>query len=513
MKKYRSVALLTALTLIVSLFSVLTVSAAGEPGFVYDFYYKDQYDSYLVTGVGGCNVSWENNGLKMTCDGSSSIGDMFFYVNEIAEADMEASDYPYIAVNLMNPSDASEFEAHFSTSLHSISGSTVFHFDIDTEMTEYKTFICNIPEQNVINVNRINGPDGICAELGSTANIVPEMEEGGSFWEGSVTQFRIDGTYRGGASGESIEGDTLYIGWIAFFETKEAAENYAGPDHSVVKTPAPTEAATIDTVPGGYILFNEESDAGDMLFTTNIKNQISDIYFDDAKGCYVISIMAGGDPFAEMGFSSLIAMDEMDEVSADDYKVMQLGIKVDVKAGAKSGSIYFGTDEHPGYSEPQNVVYNYVESEDMQIVNVDFSKNRTWEGTVANCRLDAFTTCNEDTDVELYYIAFFRNLQSAEAFAAQYAEKGFDAFPAPPTKAPTKEPTATPVPTEVPAATAVSEATAVPEATDAPDPGDDQNGNAEKGKFPVVPVVIIGAVAVAAVVAGIIIANSKKKKG
>ena len=515
MKKFRSMSIILVLALVLSLIPSFTAFAA-EPGYVYDFYYESDFDSiYTVTGTNECSVSWEDHALKIVAENLSEIGDPNFYINSIADEDIDGEDYPYVAFCLKNLTDATEYEGHFGTSTHPISGSTVFHFDVDPNMTEFKTFIFNMPVQNQKYVNIINGPDGVSASEGASGNVVAEMEEGETFWEGTISSFRFDGMYRGGRSGLAEEGDTLLISWVGFFATEEDAKNYQGPDHSVERTPEPTaDPSTYDSKPYGMLVFNSDDDMFYEFFSDTGRNQIEDAYFDSDKGCWCIDILAGGDPFIEMGFATLIANDDIEAVSADDCKILQLGVKVNTAEGAKSGSMYFQTSEHGGYSEAQNILYNYVTTDELQCVDVDFTKAKAWTGEVANCRFDAFTSCKEDTTVEIYYLAFFSNKTAADAFAAQIAEKGLDALPKPdptPTKAPTQAPTEAPDPTAVPATDAPN-ATDEPQATDAPKTTDaPEKDNKSGGNKWIVPVIVVAAVVVCAAVVAAIVMKKKKK--
>ena len=446
MKKSRLLSVFLAMAVLVSMFSVATVSAA-EPGYVYDFYYEADFNTvYPVTGLSECNVTWEDHAIKIVAENVSEIGDPNFYIDSIVDAEMEAADYPFVAVNLKNLTDCTEFEGHFSTDLHTISGSTVFHFDIDPNMTEFKTYVFDMTKANVESVNRINGPEGISAQEGATNNLVPEMEEGASFWEGTVQRIRLDSAYREGRSGMAVDGDTVYVAWMAFFATEEEAKNFTEPARSAERTPAPTlDPSSLDAKPAGVLLFDTDDDFNDEFWTSQIKSKIDDVYYNEEKKCYEIYVAGGDDPFLEMPIGTFTDLEYMDPVDCSVYKFMQLGVRVDVKAGSKGGQIYYGTDEHPGYGEAQNQSFSYKDTDEIQSVTVDFSRQRNWTGTVGNCRYDMFLTTREDTVVEFYYLAFFTTKEAADAFAAEYAAKGREAFPAAPTKAPT------PVPTEAPA--------------------------------------------------------------
>ena len=498
MKKSRGLAFVLAVALLVSVFSAFSVNAEA-PGYVYDFYYREDYGEYAQTGYYCIDTVWEDNALKLVATDAGELGDTYVYFNDVANESIDAEDYPYFAICCKNITDAPEFEAHFGTSMHAISGSTVFHVELDKNMDEFKTFVTYLPDANRTYVNLINGPDGISAQEGATANVVQEMEEGTTFWEGTVNTFRVDSLYRSGRSGEALEGDTLYIAWMGFFATEEDAKNFA-PDHSVERTPEPTPDPGTVSGPAALFPLNYEDELNDAIFG-GAKNEVDDVYFDSERGCYVINVLGQPDPFIELCFGTLSSIGDIDEISADDNKIVQLAVRVNTKEGAKGGSCYWQTDMHGGYGEAQNVLYSYVTTDEIQIVNIDFTKVKNWEGSVANLRYDMFTSCAADTEVEIYYIAFFDSIYSANAFGDKYFAEGLPATPEPtakPTAKPTAEPTQVPVATEEPVVTEEPEQ----------NPSDDTG----KGGFPWLPVgIAAAAVAAAAVVAAIIIGKKKKK--
>ena len=275
--------------------------------------------------------------------------------------------------------------------------------------------------------------------------------------------------------GIATEGDYVDIAWIAFFKTEDDVKNFAGPDRTK-PTPEPTPTPDISTIaPFGTIIF--DSDDYDDFWTG--ANLIDDVSFNEEDKCYDISIPEGGDPFITMAFGSYISMEEMDEVELDTYKIMQIKMKIDPKIGLQ-GNIYYSTDEAPGaYAEAQNVSYRYANTEDWQVVNVDFTRQRNWTSILDACRLDAFPSTSADTVVKVAYITFFKTLAEAQAFADMGSQ-----FPA------TPEPTATPTPTPTPDVTATPEPTDAPteKPTEAPTPEPKKTGcgNVIGGTFAVI---------------------------
>ena len=161
------------------------------------------------------------------------------------------------AINLKNPSEATQFEVHFGTDEHGLSASNVFHLDIEGGMDTFKTFYCYIPTQNEKWVNILNAPGGL-SEQETGSYTAPEMEEGGSFWEGYLNSLRIDGVYFGGRSGLVPGGTSYDIAWIAFFKTEDDVKNFAGPDRTK-PTPEPTPTPDISTIaPFGTIIFDSD---------------------------------------------------------------------------------------------------------------------------------------------------------------------------------------------------------------------------------------------------------------
>ena len=336
------------------------------------------------------------------------------------------------------------------------------------------------------------------------------------------------------------EGHYVDIAWIAFFEKEEDARAYTGSEDTPYclldanslsspfmihnlnadymggqgEDPSATDAPVEISGPSALFALNYEDELNDLLFAGN-RNLIEDVSFND--NCYLISVSAGGDQNMDICFGTLAADGYIDAISADENKVVQLAVRIDPEAGGVNGNLYWQTDEHPGYSEPQNAAYKYDNTTDIQVVNIDFTKVKRWEGSVGNLRFDPFPETKEDTEVELYYIAFFTNLESAEAYAEKFLAEGLPATPAPtekPTAAPTAEPTEAPT-----AAPTDAQATDAP-ATDAPateGKGNENNGDSKddqpKKGIPTGAVIgiVAGAVAVVAAICAVVVVKSKKK--
>ena len=350
---------------------------------------------------------------------------------------------------------------------------------------------------------------------------------GNGSWRGNVADCRFDllTTCRDGGEFE------LY--YVGFFADVEAADAYGsswlkklGADQGdVPETGEKPETKEVDRKPHDLIIFdkragNINTSIGESLFDAEKVSQIDAAYYDKNSGSFKLELQAGSDPFIEMMFGTLTERKAIEPVPCSDYKVLQIAVKADVTKTSRTGTLYFQTDAFSGYGETKNAHYDYIESAGIQILNIDFSGQKLWEGNVANCRFDMFEDVMDAMTVDVYYVAFFADAEAADTFAAAYL--AWDAnggeFPAEvATAAPTKEPTAAPEATPVPAGTdapAVSVSAPAPAATSGGNgsgSGDAASGSKAGKPFPVVPVVA-GAVAFAAVSSVVVILSRKKKK-
>ena len=342
-------------------------------------------------------------------------------------------------------------------------------------------------------------------------------------WTGNVSDCRYDLLT---TCKYDVEFEVYYVG---FFENQEAANSYGDawlqangidPGESE-QGPQTGETEEVSSAPYDLILFDRRAgdnvniSLGEALFEAEMHSQIDSVYADSASNSLIIVIQGGNDPFIEMMFGALT--DSIAAIPCAKYKVLQIALKTDVSLTGGTGTMYFQTDIFSGYGETKNVHYKYNSTNDIQFLNIDLGAHKLWEGNVANCRFDMFENAKKDTQMNMYYVAFFKDVQSAEEFSAKYlewSEKGGDFpadYPVKATAAPTQEPTAAPDITAAPTGLSGEQATA------------DNSGNGGKAtdnsgksvdsgnKFPVVPVVIGGVVAVAAAVVVAILLAKKKK--
>ncbi|MBR7062503.1 MAG: hypothetical protein IKI42_05655 [Clostridia bacterium] len=299
---------------------------------------------------------------------------------------------------------------------------------------------------------------------------------------------------------------------------------YSADGSAVNATPEPTaepDPDTLDNAPGPILRLNDEDAYAD--FFGALRNQIEEAYIDADKGCGVLSLDVVGDPYIVLMFTSLDQDGEPLEVDTDKYKIIQLGVRIDPAAGDR-GQFYFQTSENSNFDEPKDLVFDYARTDQLQYVNINAANNKKWTGTLSDSRLDPYSACSVANEYELYYIAFFTNEKAANEFGDKWLAEGDAAIPtsAPtPTKAPTPEPTATPetvvtdAPTDAPASDAAPATDKAAETDKPADKDNNEKDDTEKkkdSKTGLVIGIVIGVVAVAAIVCGVVIAGKKNKK-
>ena len=351
-----------------------------------------------------------------------------------------------------------------------------------------------------------------------TDNDIKSEDKGGRFarkYEVEIDLSKLTGEYTAGVIVALSDGTLVKLN-----STASPAENtfisFIGPDKDNTADLNIETGDDVDKVPGAVLMFDREDNYSPFF---DGLNEISGIEYSDGLKCFVVTMDNASDPFFTFSFPNLIFSDEMPDISADDYKVISIGIRQSYDQINK-GQFFYGTSEFPGYNEPQSVHLTYRKDGDFQALYIDLRDAAMWAGDIGNCRLDPFYTCSGHCDYELYYIAFFKTMAGAVEFGKNWEEakkNGTEMAPyatatAAPTKAPTQEP-ATQAPTDAPvtAAPATNSSDTDPQATAAPsaDPGRDHRDGNGIGAGPVIGIAA-GVIVIAAAAAIIIV---RKRKG
>ncbi|NLN03389.1 MAG: hypothetical protein GX166_00975 [Clostridiaceae bacterium] len=216
---------LSLLTLLAFLFTLILpsmVSSEELQPVVIDFYYEDDFYYYYST-FNGCNVAWDNHAVHMISTQDPEMGEngdpfVVFRLDYMFSCD----DYPWMRIKLKNESVAPVFEMHFSTSTTGIVAATCTHVDISTEDEEFKEYIFNVPERNIASMH------------------INELDHEETFWTGEIYELRLDGMWVAEPSGQVPYGSEMYIEYVAFFPTEEAANSFDIETYRAARTPKPT---------------------------------------------------------------------------------------------------------------------------------------------------------------------------------------------------------------------------------------------------------------------------------
>ena len=151
-------------------------------------------------------------------------GDPYVSVDLSAE---DVSDVLWAKARVKNPGPAQAIELFGHTNGRGLTGSECTHINVAQD-NEWHTYLVYIPDENIATVNAHKDPQYAITE---------------PYWEGTVDWIRLDPLWQvapdGSDSGGSMEsGDEIYIDYIAFFPTKEAAEAFRADQDNYVDVAA-----------------------------------------------------------------------------------------------------------------------------------------------------------------------------------------------------------------------------------------------------------------------------------
>ena len=154
-------------------------------------------------------------------DGTNTKGDLYASVTDFEDYGLDADVYKWMKIRVKNESAAPFFEFHFSSPSKGFNVETSVNLDI-TPNSDYTEYVFNVPEQSEKYYPKRPAD-------------VTDPNNWPDHWQGMINAFRLDFMYYDESGGHARTGDKMYVEYIAFFETKEAAESF-------VFTPARTTA-------------------------------------------------------------------------------------------------------------------------------------------------------------------------------------------------------------------------------------------------------------------------------
>ncbi|MBQ2546119.1 MAG: hypothetical protein II557_07510, partial [Clostridia bacterium] len=136
------------------------------------------------------------------------------YVSVDLDAE-DVSDVVWCKARVKNPGPATAIELFGHTDGRGLNGSECTHINVASD-NEWHTYIIYIPDENVKTVNAYKDPQYAITE---------------PYWAGTVDWIRLDPMWQEGndgsdSGGSMTSGDEIYIDYIAFFPTEEAAQAF-----------------------------------------------------------------------------------------------------------------------------------------------------------------------------------------------------------------------------------------------------------------------------------------------
>ena len=219
-----------------------TAAVSSEPTILWDFN-SDEAMSDVMSSANAVSYFGDTVDGVECYEFLASGNDPYVSVNISADS---VDDVVWAKARVKNPSYATAIELFGATNGRSLAGSECTHIDVKSEDEGWYTYLIYIPDENVKTVNAYKDPQYAITE---------------PYWAGTVEYIRLDPLWREGddgsdAGGNMSGGESIYIDYIAFFPTKEAAlafrtedDNYAFPEQAdgaaaAATTEAPAAAAT-----------------------------------------------------------------------------------------------------------------------------------------------------------------------------------------------------------------------------------------------------------------------------
>ena len=155
-------------------------------------------------------------------EGTGTMGDLYESITGFGDLGVNADTHQWIALGIKNPSNAPGFEIHFESPSKGYHVESSVTFDINPN-SDYTKYVFNVTDQCKKYYPKrpadVEDPD-----------VYPDH------WHGDITALRLDFMYYEESGGHAKTGDTIYVEYIAFFDSEQAANDFAF-------TPARTAAA------------------------------------------------------------------------------------------------------------------------------------------------------------------------------------------------------------------------------------------------------------------------------
>ena len=181
-------------------------------------------------------------------EGTGSKGDPNIQLVGFADLGVNADTYKWMKMSVKNESAAPGFEVHFSSPSKGLSVETSITFDIKPN-SGYTSYVYNVTDACKKYYPKrpadVENPD-----------VYPDH------WKGPIDIFRLDFMYYEESGGHAKTGDKLYVEYIAFFDSEQAAKDFV---FVPAKGESPTEAAAADDDSGSEKSDDKDGEGNNML--------------------------------------------------------------------------------------------------------------------------------------------------------------------------------------------------------------------------------------------------------
>jgi hypothetical protein len=221
MKKILGIAVILSM-----LAALLSLGTYAAPSLLWDFGEGTGIEDNMgANSINALEYKAENFYHIFTAKGNDPFVSMDTSVSDVSQV-------LWVKARVLNKSYATAIELFAATNGRSLSGPECTHIDMLPNHDEWQTIIVDVAKSNVETVNTYKAVDPI-TEL---------------YWEGTVDWIRLDPMWSEGddgsdSGGSMVDGEQLYIDYIAFFPTEAEAIAYMGTEEQRIADEAAAAAA------------------------------------------------------------------------------------------------------------------------------------------------------------------------------------------------------------------------------------------------------------------------------
>lgn len=380
--------LLIALLMLVVLCSV--ACAASEPGWIMA---PSELNPFTPSSSNGCNTVNGDTFFRIVSTQDLTQGDNGDPYFSVTGVNLDAK-YEWIKLRIKNYSDAPVFEFHFASTATNdkIVADSCTHFPISTNDEDYKEYIFNVKEYNL-----------------ASQDVNDDVSLTASVWSGTVSTLRFDCMWIAEPSGQVPKGSKMDIDYIAFFDSKEAAEAYVLPEKEVV---GEGDAAVEWDKNSPHFIISDEEEAG--------KWAASNCSATYSLGNLMV-VPTNHDPQLTRVFE--------EEVDAEEYPFFAYRYKADTIITV--GGFFFTNEYITKFADTTFSAFAISTPGEWTNLVVDMRtmSHGNWKGHINRIRLDPINSGTADTDAVILInrLGYFKTAAEALAFLKEGSSEDYSA--------------------------------------------------------------------------------------